>query len=132
MKSPKKKSDDRLVVLTVEPFDMDLVFFYSDSIQNINNVITEERKKWVNKKLGYDLFETLDGADMEGCVYSNENSSRPVLVFIKKGKLEKLTIVHETHHVVEFMSDYFCFKDEVEFKAYLQEMLVRKLWDLVM
>lgn len=129
MKKKKIKNEDRFKIIKIEPLGMDIFFYHGKVFGNIDSHLSRSNKKWLNKKLGYDIEGFYEEAKTTtGLVLSNEDS-RPVVVYVQEKNL--YTVIHEVHHIVERLASYFCFTEEVEFKAYLQESLTRIIWDLV-
>ena len=60
----------------------------------------------------------------KACVYYL-NTQKPVLLHLVHR--DNSTIMHEVHHIVEFMGRYYGFSRCVETNAYLQEWIVKQI-----
>lgn len=81
-------------------------------------------KEFVARKLG--KFEVSD--NMDGGLYYNAESRRPVMIMFSRHKDKEYfldIVIHETTHLVQQIEEYAEIEDEVEFRAYLTEMLCR-------
>jgi hypothetical protein len=61
-------------------------------------------------------------------------NDKPVFLFVKKQKNKEKTrdiLLHELVHLVDLLSKYFCFEDEVEFRAYLFCSIYQDLWGMM-
>lgn len=72
--------------------------------------------------------------DGSGVIYKSDDN-RPVIFYINSGCYKKDYLedhlTHETNHLVDRLSKYCNFENEVEFRAYLQEDLKRDIKKII-
>lgn len=99
---------------------------------DIHKHLNKKKNKEISDWLKHHCPDLKVPADSGGMFY-NSNDNKPLIIFIGNEKRDwKLfnTLVHETNHVVHYLSKYCGFEDECEFNAYMQEYLfdqIRKI-----
>lgn len=110
----------------IDIFDTHILFCYCDTFNEVkeyvktNNILKNVR----NEILGLD-------EGFNGIVVSDDITNEPFVFFVRKGKFSNELLLHETNHLVHFYSNFFGFKDEIEFQAYLHESLFRNFRRLI-
>lgn len=128
----KKQEKDIFEFITIQPFDIYILFCYLDSedaiIKNLNKKNNKEISTWLHKHIGNNSINTMESV---GCVFKKDDN-RPLIFFLKKHKNKRElveTVVHETNHLLMCLNTYFCFSKEWEFNAYLQQYLLGLILD---
>lgn len=68
------------------------------------------------------LAEEFENEEYHGCVYVDKHKQVRLLHLINKSRL-----VHEVTHITDYISDYYRFRTEKEFRAYLHDYIVKTI-----
>jgi len=118
--------------ITIEPFNADIVFYFSKDFGNITKQLNKDKdtSKWITKHVG--TFEH-PAEHTNACVIQCPDDY-PLIIWVKDKKQDWTfyeSIMHEVNHVVELLSRYYKFERELEFKAYLTTYIFRKIRKLI-
>lgn len=128
--------DDIFKIIEVDIFNVDLLIFYSKNpVENLHKHLNLKKNKHISDWLKK-VFSSIPELDGAGGIIRRDDNKLPCILYLKKiDKKAKWslyeTLVHETNHIVESFAEYMGFEKEVEFKAYLQEYLFRKIRKLI-
>lgn len=106
-----------------------ILFAYCKTFKEVQKYI--EKKKL--PKIQY-LEIMQQNENQYGMVLSDDYTNIPYLIYIRgdlKGWELWDTIIHETNHLVYYLAKYYEFRDETEFQARLQEMIVKDIRGLL-
>lgn len=118
-------------IIDIEILDFKLILIVSDDKWKIKKIIDENIKDAKEKKvITRDMNESVD-EENPGC-YIKEWLSRLLLLSDWKNDWDHWdTLNHEVNHLVEYEAKYRWFEEEMEFKAYLQSWLFKKLREIL-
>lgn len=68
------------------------------------------------------LAEEYENNEYHGCVYIDKHKQVRLLHLINKSRLS-----HESTHIIDYISDYYGFRTEKEFRAYLRDYIVKTI-----
>ncbi len=104
----------------IKPFGTKVVVFISPNPENLRKILNRNKKisTLLKKYIRYINIE----AKTEGQVITDDNS-KPRFIFIRNNKDFTVNLIHELVHTLDFLSEYFDFVNEKEFRAYLFEMM---------
>jgi len=118
----KHKQMNKKFKLGIPLYDHHIWFFYGYKTKKELLKATGFLKLPVSVLNDIHLMGKTGVMDYMGCVYCDENNSNlPHIYHIIKSTHED--IVHETNHIVFFLAKYYCFEDDYEYQARLQEYL---------
>ena len=118
----------------IKPYKIDLLnieilFCCCDDFQDVKDYVkkTKIEKAWKDEVLN-------ENGEFDGIVFSDDNTKRPYLIYIKQRKHDWYfweVLLHETNHLVFYLSKFAGFVDEPEFQATLHEKLFRDFRHLI-
>ena len=114
----------------IKPLGLRIVFHYSDSISLMKKA-KPEILNFIEERIGKYSFN--DEEDLGFNLHDIVND-KPAFLFVKKQKNKEKTreiLLHELVHLVDLLSKYFCFEDELEFRAYLFCSIYQDLWGMM-
>lgn len=101
----------------IKPIGIKIVFHYSDNV-GLMGKAKPEIKKFIEERVGKYNFISIDELGFN----LHDTNYKPAFLFVKKNKNKEEVreiLLHEIVHLVDLLSKYFCFEDEMEFRAYL-------------
>ncbi len=116
----------------IKPFGTKIIFAYVKKIEDIPKIIRSNKellKIWRSNFIGFE-DSIFNGHKTLGFVLRTEDN-KPVVIAFKHNHIDNNTLVHETNHLVHYLSLYFSFEKEAEFMAYLHEMLFKDFKQLI-
>jgi hypothetical protein len=115
---------------TIKPLGIEIVFHYSDDISLMGKA-SPDILNFIKDRVGHYDFSKND--DELGFNLHDINQ-KPAFLFVKKQRNKEKTreiLLHELIHLVDLLSKYFCFEDEMEFRAYLFCSIYKDLWGIM-
>ena len=118
-KKVKQKNKDIIIFHTIKPFGHKLIVsFVNKNITRFSEILNIKSNKiysdWLKNEIGsFDLDD-----DSNGTILFKSSSKYPVcLLLLNNPTISSLR--HEVFHLTDLLAKYYCFENELEFKAYL-------------
>lgn len=91
----------------------------------------KETKQFYNEnKLGLDQKD-FDIVNSDCAFVATDNQNKPLAIIFYREHFDNGVLVHETNHLVYYLSRYYGFSEETEFQAYLQEHIFNDINRLI-
>lgn len=120
-------------IITIQPIAHNLVVVcvkdYKDTVKHLSKKKNKAISDWIKLHHKGDI-KLPDGQG--GLFYNKED--KPLILFIENKKRDWYfygTLLHETNHLVYYLSKYCGFSDECEFNAYLHESVFQQIRKLI-
>ena len=122
--------NEKLLIYTIKPLGKNIVVFFSkkDFIQELNRKENKHISDWLKKNLKEIEYDK----DKSGQVIYDAKKKLPYILIVKERKTIKDwrfydTLIHELVHLIDLLAEYYGFKNELEFRAYLLDSLFQDL-----
>ncbi len=91
----------------------------------------KETKQFYNEnKLGLDQKD-FDIVNSDCAFVATDNQNKPLAIIFYREHFDNGVLVHETNHLIYYLSRYYGFSEETEFQAYLQEHIFNDINRLI-
>ncbi len=114
----------------IEPMDCTVLFSCTESVDDLIRTVQKNKKmrQFLTEREAMKELLEMD-EDCDGFVISHEKTEKPAIIFVRnrkrKGWYFYEVLLHETNHLVYFLSKYYGFDQETEYQATLHEGLFR-------
>ena len=91
----------------------------------------KETKQFYNEnKLGLDQKD-FNIVTSDCAFVATDNQNKPLAIIFYREHFDNGVLVHETNHLIYYLSRYYGFSEETEFQAYLQEHIFNDINRLI-
>ena len=91
----------------------------------------KETKQFYNEnKLGLDQKD-FNIVTSDCAFVATDNQNKPLAIIFYREHFDNGVLVHETNHLIYYLSRYYGFPEETEFQAYLQEHIFNDINRLI-
>jgi len=124
-----------LTTYTVPLINHEIIVGYINTGTGLNLLDNIKKSKGTNQfYLENKLF--LDPKDFNivtsDCAFvATDNSDKPLAIIFYREHFDNGVLVHETNHLIYYLSRYYGFSEETEFQAYLQEHIFNDINRLI-
>lgn len=124
-----------LTTYKVPLINHEIIFGYINTGIGLNLLDTIKKSKETKQfYLENKLF--LDPKDFDivtsDCAFvATDNNDNPLAIIFYREHFDNGVLVHETNHLVYYLSRYYGFSEETEFQAYLQERIFNDINNLI-
>lgn len=124
-----------LITYTVPLINHEIIVGYINTGVGIN-LLDNIKKSKETKQFYLENQLDLDPKDFDivssDCAFvATNNQDKPLAIIFYKDHFDSGVLVHETNHLVYYLSRYYGFSEETEFQAYLQERIFNDINDLI-
>ncbi len=124
-----------LTTYTVPLINHEIIFGYINTGMGLNlldNIKkSKETKQFYNEnKLGLDPKD-FDIVNSDCAYVATDNQDKPLAIIFYREHFDNGVLVHETNHLIYYLSRYYGFSEETEFQAYLQEHIFNDINRLI-
>lgn len=124
-----------LTIYTVPLLNHEVIFGYINTGKGLN-LLENIRKSKETKRYYFDNKFHFDPKDFDivhtdSAFVVTNNQDLPLAIIFYKTEFDMGILVHETNHLVYYLSNFYGFTKETEFQAYLQEKIFNDLNNLI-
>ena len=124
-----------LTTYTVPLINHEIIVGYINTGTGLNLLDNIKKSKGTNQfylenKLGLDQKD-FDIVNSDCAFVATDNQNKPLAIIFYREHFDNGVLVHETNHLIYYLSRYYGFSEETEFQAYLQEHIFNDINRLI-